>query len=111
MHTSATLFRSLNSLVRPIVESGLTTPLPIGTGIVMVETTGRTSGKPRRVPLVAMRFGNRVFVSTVRADSQWMRNLAATPSAKVRLFGHDRDATSTLGHVGEFRFAALRLDA
>ncbi len=85
--------------------------MAVGLGPVVVETTGRASGRPRRVPLLSARVGNTVYVSTVRSDSQWMRNLAATPSAKVRLFGHDRDATSTLGHVGEFRFAALRLDA
>ena len=109
MHTSATLFRSLNSLVRPIVESGLTTPLPIGTGIVMVETTGRTSGKPRRVPLAAMRFGNRVFVSTVRADSQWMRNLEANPTARVWLHGETSDATASISR-GPLTVAEQSLD-
>lgn len=100
-------FRSLNSLVLPLVEKGVGNPLPIGIGPVVVETTGRKSGLPRRVPLLSLRVADSVYVSTVRPDSQWLANLAATPTATVRLFGKERAAKSRLGKIGDLQFAAL----
>jgi deazaflavin-dependent oxidoreductase (nitroreductase family) len=89
-------FRTLNSVVRPIAKAGLTSPLPIGIGIVVVETTGRKSGKTREVPLVATRIGDRIDVSTVRRDSQWVKNLAADPDGAVWLKGERRVATADI---------------
>jgi hypothetical protein len=89
-------FRLLNQAVLPPAKAGWTAPPPFGNGIVVLETTGRVSGEPREVPLAAMRLGDKIVVSTVREDSQWLRNLEKTPDAKVWTHGQARPVTATI---------------
>lgn len=89
-------FKALNFLLLPAVRGGLAGPLPVGLGLVVIETTGRKSGLVRQVPVVAFRSGSRVTVSTVRADSQWLANLEANPVAAVWRNGVRREATATV---------------
>jgi hypothetical protein len=89
-------FTALNAVLRPAVQAGVGNPLPIGAGAVVLETIGRVSGLTRQVPLLAARIGNTLTVSTVRSDSQWMRNAEADPNVAVWLGGQRREATATV---------------
>lgn len=91
-----TLFRTLNRFVGPAVRAGLGSPLPVGLGAVVLESTGRISGEPREVPLIGLRVGDRVVVSTVRSRSQWVRNLEADDRAAVWFCGERHPATATV---------------
>ena len=82
--------------------------LPHAPGVL--ETTGRTTGQTREVPLLAARVGDQVYVSTVRRRSQWVRNLEATPEAFVWLSGRRRSVTATeTARRGAFDIATLAL--
>ena len=79
----ASLFRSLNALVEPLVRAGLLGPglLPIGPAVL--EIRGRTSGRVYNVPLLGMRIGAVLLVATLRGErSQWLRNLRANPGVR-----------------------------
>lgn len=89
-------FRALNSVLLPAVRAGFAAPLPVGLGLVVVETTGRKSGLTRSVPVVAFRTGENVTVSTVRGNSQWLANLEATPAAAVWRNGVRRPVAATV---------------
>lgn len=85
-------FAALNRVVVPAVKAGFATPPPVGAGLVVVETTGRITGRPREVPLLGLRIGDRVIVSTVRGRSQWAANLAASGDGAVWVCGSRRRA-------------------
>lgn len=103
-----TAFNTLNAVVRPAVRAGVGNPLPIGGGAIVLEVTGRSSGEPRQVPLLSTRLGDRLLVSTVRSDSQWLRNIEADPRVVVHLAGQRRDATASVTR-GPLNTVCLRL--
>jgi len=80
-------FGAINQIVKPAVRAGFGSPLPVGGGVVLLETTGRHSGLARQVPLMAWRVGKTIKVSTLRDDSDWVANLEANASGAVWING------------------------
>lgn len=63
----------------------------------LLETTGRTSGEPRRTPLGGRLVGNEFwFVSEFGERSQYVRNIQADARVRVRLRGKWRSGTAHL---------------
>jgi deazaflavin-dependent oxidoreductase (nitroreductase family) len=92
-------FRMLNRVVEPVVRAGLGSPRIVPSGFIVLETTGRKTGKKRRSPLAATRFGQYVIVSTFRGDrSQWVHNLAAEPKTRYWLAGKPKEARAFVMH-------------
>lgn len=94
--TLPALLAPLNQALTPALKAGIANPLPLTGGIVLLEVLGRKSGVVRSVPLVCVDYGSMLAVSTVRENSQWVKNLAANPRASVWLRGRQR---SVLGAV------------
>ncbi|MDQ1747523.1 MAG: hypothetical protein QOD07_1786 [Frankiaceae bacterium] len=64
---------------------------------VLVETTGRVSGKRRRTVVGAHRAGDTLWVVAEQGrHAGYVRNLAATPAVRVRLRGRWRDASAAI---------------
>lgn len=101
-------FSTLNSVVRPPVEAGFANPSIVGGGAVVLEVIGRSSGLPRQVPLLASRVGDTLVVSTVRDDSQWLKNVEANPNVTVHLYGARRPATAAVRR-GPLNVVTLKL--
>jgi hypothetical protein len=101
----AEYFRMLNRMVEPLVRAGFGAPLLFPLGAIVVETTGRKTGLPSSVPLMAARAGDLVIVSTVRRRSNWLKNLAAQPEVRYWLSGREVQARAfTIGNgivIGE----------
>lgn len=95
------LLAPLNDALAPAVRLGVANPLPFGSGIVLLEVVGRKTGRTRTVPLLCSDYGTLLAVSTVRGNSQWVRNLAARPRAEVWLRGRKRPVLAAVFSSGE----------
>ena len=95
-------FRMLNRVVEPVVRAGLGSPRIVPSGFIVLETVGRKTGRVRRSPLAATRFGQYVIVATFRGNrSQWVLNLAAQPRTRIWLGGKPRDARAFVMYEGK----------
>jgi len=96
------LFTALNAVVEPNVRKGWGSPwLLQPVGLIVVEMVTRRSHRRVRVPLAALRVGDSVVVSTVRSrQSQWLRNLAATPEVRYWIGGKPRRARAVVYPAG-----------
>lgn len=87
-------FRTLNTYLEPLIATGVGSPGLTPVGAVVLETTGRKTGRTYKTPVLASEFADLLLVSTVRSRSQWTKNLAVTPQTKVRLRGQDVPVTA-----------------
>ena len=75
---SAKLF---NPLVRAAARAGLPTP-----SVVILETTGRRSGEPRRTPVGKAIVGDTLWVIAEHGrKAAYVRNIEADPRVRVRV--------------------------
>ncbi len=90
-------YRTLNAALEPWLRAGAGSPGLLPVRFVLIETTGRLSGQPRRNPVVAQLIEGHLIVSTVRGSrSQWMRNLRAAPTVRAWISGEPRDFSATV---------------
>ncbi|MEV6590273.1 nitroreductase/quinone reductase family protein [Streptomyces acidicola] len=91
--------------------------LPFQTAL---ETTGRTSGLPRRTPVGGRRIGDSFWLVSEHGDrSQYIRNIRANPRVRVRIGGRwyggtahvlpDDDALARLRTLPRSNSAVVRL--
>jgi deazaflavin-dependent oxidoreductase (nitroreductase family) len=61
-------------------------------GVIDITTTGRQSGKPRRIEIVFHNIGGRVYVSGMPRPERrsWLANLEANPQFEFHLKGNVR---------------------
>lgn len=102
-------FRSVNAVVEPLVRRGVGSPLPIGPGLVLLQTEGRRSGRPRVRPLLSLRVGEELLVGTARPSSDWVANLTAAGDASVWVGGSRRSASARVRRLGTGSVARLSL--
>jgi deazaflavin-dependent oxidoreductase (nitroreductase family) len=98
----AEFFRTLNRFVEPVAEAGCFSPEFWPTGLILLETTGRRSGRPHRTPVLAMIMDEHVIVRTIRGErSQWFRNLRANPKVRYWSGGQPKLARAVVHTPGE----------
>ena len=82
----------LNPPIKLLFAMGLAAP-----GYVLLETTGRKSGKPRRTPVGNGRIGGEFWIVAEHGmKAGYVRNIERTPRARLKL----RDGVLSRWHTG-----------
>lgn len=102
------VYTGLNSVVEPLARAGWLAPLPVGVGIVVLESEGRRSGRPRSRPLLAARLGEQLVVGTVRPRSDWVANAKAAPTSTVWSRGGPEAVTARVTDLPRGSLTTLR---
>jgi deazaflavin-dependent oxidoreductase (nitroreductase family) len=91
--------RAVNPIVRPLVERGVLDP-----GWALLETRGRTTGKPRVVPVGNGLRGDTFWVITEHGHhADYVRNIKANPRVRVKARGRWRTGTAHLTDEDPYR--------
>lgn len=64
-----------------------------GMGFALIETTGRRTGLPRRIPVGGKRSGSTFWFTAMR-EADYLRNIASDPRVRVRTGGRWRSGTA-----------------
>lgn len=94
-------FAGVNLFAEPLIRAGVGNPLFWPTGTIVVEMTGRKSGRKINIPVLATRFGEVVVFGTVRRDAQWLKNLKANSEVRYWLAGQPQEAMAFVFTPGE----------
>ena len=97
--------RIFNPLVRAAARAGLPTP-----SVVILETTGRRSGQPRRVPVTRMLEGDTLWIVTEHGrEAAYVRNIEADPRVRVRVGRRWRSGTARVLDDDDWRALQRRM--
>jgi deazaflavin-dependent oxidoreductase (nitroreductase family) len=96
--------RLLNPFVKAAARAGL--PLP---GLVILETTGRKTGQPRRTPVGKALQGDTLWVLAEHRRGGYVRNIEANPRVRVRIGRTWRAGTARVLTDDDVRERARRM--
>jgi deazaflavin-dependent oxidoreductase (nitroreductase family) len=97
----------VNPLVNAAARAGLPTP-----SVVILETTGRRSGEPRRVPVTRALDGDTLWiVSEHGRRAGYVRNIEANPRVRVRVGRRWRTGTARVLPDDDWRERQRRMPA
>src|SRR3989441_5852273 len=100
---ASNFFHTLNSVVEPVVRTRCFSPnLFAPTGLIVLETTGRRSGKSHQTPVFAMLMDGHLIVRTFRGErSEWFKNLRKNPDVAYWTRGEKKAARAVIHAPGE----------
>jgi deazaflavin-dependent oxidoreductase (nitroreductase family) len=94
-----------NPLVLAAARAGLPTP-----SVVILETTGRRSGQPRRVPVTRMLERETLWIVTEHGrKAAYVRNIEANPRVRVRVGRRWRTGTARVLRDDDWRSRQRRM--
>jgi deazaflavin-dependent oxidoreductase (nitroreductase family) len=94
-----------NRLVLALARAGLPTP-----SVVILETTGRRSGAPRRVPVTRLVEGDTLWIVTEHGRrAAYVRNIEANPRVRVRIGRRWRTGTARVVSGEDWRDLQRRM--
>jgi deazaflavin-dependent oxidoreductase (nitroreductase family) len=97
--------RLFNPLVLAASRAGLPTPR-----VVILETTGRRSGEPRRVPVTRLVEGDTLWIVTEHGrKAAYVRNIEAHPRVRVRIGRRWRTGTARVLEGDDWRARQRRM--
>lgn len=86
-------YRAPGWFTRNVFNRGIAALTRLGVSVMgsrVLETTGRTSGLPRRTPVNLLRLDGREYLVSPRGHGQWVRNVRAADGRLALILGRKR---------------------